>query len=221
LEIAATAGAIIDPAMSAPACGRVGAVAMTGLTKVVAGTVVATKARVVQPCGDPAKAGSCPPCGGRTRPAILEWCPRPDSNRHSFQNRILNPARLPIPPLGQRDSPITALPRHATAKANYAAYFVDFIAFVQSATDMGRALRTLPSVMCSRAILTGNGTRGTLGSVVETGASWRRRHNVPCPNRAQSLRRQRASPLWLSIDDCDMPNRLSIPSSGCSDAGKR
>ena len=29
-----------------------------------------------------------------------EWCPRPDSNRHSFQNRILSPARLPIPPLG-------------------------------------------------------------------------------------------------------------------------
>ena len=29
-----------------------------------------------------------------------EWCPRPDSNGHSFRNRILSPARLPIPPLG-------------------------------------------------------------------------------------------------------------------------
>ena len=35
-----------------------------------------------------------------------KWCPRPDSNRHSFQNRILNPARLPIPPLGQRGMPL-------------------------------------------------------------------------------------------------------------------
>ena len=25
-----------------------------------------------------------------------EWCPRPDSNGHSFRNRILNPARLPF-----------------------------------------------------------------------------------------------------------------------------
>lgn len=29
-----------------------------------------------------------------------KWCPRPDSNGHSFRNRILSPARLPIPPLG-------------------------------------------------------------------------------------------------------------------------
>ena len=26
--------------------------------------------------------------------------PRPGSNRHSRKNRILNPARLPVPPLG-------------------------------------------------------------------------------------------------------------------------
>ena len=29
------------------------------------------------------------------------WCPRTDLNRHSFRNWILNPARLPIPPLGR------------------------------------------------------------------------------------------------------------------------
>ena len=32
--------------------------------------------------------------------AVKRWCPRPDSNGHSFRNRILSPARLPIPPLG-------------------------------------------------------------------------------------------------------------------------
>ncbi len=55
---------------------------------------------------------------GKTEPAIMgmvpifdrEWCPRPDSNRHSFQNRILNPARLPIPPLGQRWKPLAGQP---------------------------------------------------------------------------------------------------------------
>ncbi len=194
---------------------------MAGLTKVVAGTVLATRARVLRPFGDPLMQALALLAVDVSWPAILEWCPRPDSNRHSFQNRILNPARLPIPPLGRCDSPITALPRHATAKANYAAYFVDFTAFVQSATDMGRALRTLPSVTCSRAILAGSGTRETLGSVVETGASWRRRHNVRSPNRAQNLPRQRASPLLLCIDDCDRPKRLSIAISGRSDAGKR
>src|SRR5690606_34240136 len=30
------------------------------------------------------------------------WCPRSGSNRHSFRNRILSPARLPIPPQGLR-----------------------------------------------------------------------------------------------------------------------
>ena len=53
-----------------------------------------------------ADAGSCPRAADLSEPANIEWCPRPDSNRHSFQNRILNPARLPIPPLGQGDTPI-------------------------------------------------------------------------------------------------------------------
>ncbi len=44
-----------------------------------------------------------------------EWCPRPDSNRHSFQNRILNPARLPIPPLGQRGMPLVKAVRRCKA----------------------------------------------------------------------------------------------------------
>ena len=30
--------------------------------------------------------------------------PRPGSNRHSRKNRILNPARLPVPPLGPSNS---------------------------------------------------------------------------------------------------------------------
>jgi hypothetical protein len=29
-----------------------------------------------------------------------KWCPRGDLNSHSRKNRILNPARLPIPPQG-------------------------------------------------------------------------------------------------------------------------
>ena len=29
-----------------------------------------------------------------------KWCPRSDSNRHTSRYRILNPARLPIPPQG-------------------------------------------------------------------------------------------------------------------------
>ena len=35
-----------------------------------------------------------------TRMTHLVWYPRPESNRHSRKNRILNPARLPVPPLG-------------------------------------------------------------------------------------------------------------------------
>ena len=90
-----------------------------------------------------ADAGSSPRAVGFSEPAILEWCPRPDSNRHSSRNRILNPARLPIPPLGHGDTPITASSKHTTAKAKYAAYFVAFAAFFRAVTDMGRVLRTL------------------------------------------------------------------------------
>lgn len=32
-----------------------------------------------------------------------DWCGRSGSNRHSFRNRILSPARLPIPPRPQSD----------------------------------------------------------------------------------------------------------------------
>ncbi len=33
---------------------------------------------------------------------ISDWYPRPDSNRQTLRRGILNPLRLPIPPLGQR-----------------------------------------------------------------------------------------------------------------------
>ena len=33
---------------------------------------------------------------------VVEWCPWSDSNRHASRHRILNPARLPVPPQGHR-----------------------------------------------------------------------------------------------------------------------
>lgn len=44
---------------------------------------------------------------------IEKWCLGTESNRHSFRNRILSPARLPVPPPRQvRDSTrILHLPR--------------------------------------------------------------------------------------------------------------
>ena len=35
-----------------------------------------------------------------TNCTFWEWCPMPESNRHSRRNAILNRARLPIPPMG-------------------------------------------------------------------------------------------------------------------------
>lgn len=43
--------------------------------------------------------GKCSP-PARLGGQIRRWCPRSGSNRHSSRNRILNPARLPIPPQG-------------------------------------------------------------------------------------------------------------------------
>src|SRR6185369_7924553 len=37
------------------------------------------------------------------KPFCNYWCPGPDSNRHTFRRRILNPLRLPIPPPGQSE----------------------------------------------------------------------------------------------------------------------
>ncbi len=34
------------------------------------------------------------------------WYPRPDSNRHTLRRGILNPLRLPIPPLGHTQGPV-------------------------------------------------------------------------------------------------------------------
>ena len=39
------------------------------------------------------------------------WCGRPGSNRHSFRNRILSPARLPVPPRPHR--PVARFGRRA------------------------------------------------------------------------------------------------------------
>lgn len=46
----------------------------------------------------------------RDRPE-REWCGRPGSNRHSFRNRILSPARLPVPPRPHR--PVARFGRRA------------------------------------------------------------------------------------------------------------
>ena len=54
---------------------------------------------------DPPMQAPAPRAVDLSEPAVMEWCPRPDSNRHSSQNRILNPARLPIPPLGHGETP--------------------------------------------------------------------------------------------------------------------
>lgn len=45
---------------------------------------------------------------------IDEWCPRSDSNRHASRHRILNPARLPIPPQGRGGMLIASRPERAT-----------------------------------------------------------------------------------------------------------
>ena len=39
---------------------------------------------------------------GGTRPAPFKVCRRRDSNSHGFLHWVLNPARLPVPPLRQK-----------------------------------------------------------------------------------------------------------------------
>ena len=39
--------------------------------------------------------------GNPSGSTACEWYPRPDSNRQAFRRGILNPLRLPIPPLGR------------------------------------------------------------------------------------------------------------------------
>ena len=69
---------------------------------------------------------------------FINWCPRPDSNRHDFRHYPLKIACLPIPPLGQYVFSLQPEGLNLQAVRNY------FPRLIQAVPNPDLLLRTVP-----------------------------------------------------------------------------